>query len=292
MILRKDRIELDFQQQKSKSKMHVTSNPFFKFHDDVFPKFAKNAVGEIRKFPQSASSLSPPYPLSIVPNYPFASFKEELFHISSFELDLNQTQKLNLEMKKISESRKLAKIIEFRSFNEKTIFQIESFKNDSMGITSDFFHEVIILEKPSSIHWTSFEFVFEVKEEFSIFFIVKRSDKKIAKRKLRELQNTKDKRIRLFKFDDETKIKNLFFFQHRPSQIHVILQERNRSQKQYALFGDGSTNQNVKIFIPKHLEKNVDSTKFALLNGRMHLFGGIWDMQKVECLCILLSNNF
>ena len=33
--------------------MHVTSNPFFAFHDDVFPNFAKNAVNEFLKFPRS-----------------------------------------------------------------------------------------------------------------------------------------------------------------------------------------------------------------------------------------------
>ena len=58
LILWKDQIELDFQQQKAVKKMHVTSNPFFKFHDDVFPNFAKNAVGDIRKFPQSAKALN------------------------------------------------------------------------------------------------------------------------------------------------------------------------------------------------------------------------------------------
>ena len=79
--------------------MHVASNPFFAFHDDVFPNFAKNAVGKIAPFPQSASSLSPPYPLAILPNHPFTSFEEELFHISSFEIDFNQTRKLKLEIK-------------------------------------------------------------------------------------------------------------------------------------------------------------------------------------------------
>ena len=79
--------------------MHVTSNPFFAFHDDVFPNFAKNAVRNFRKFPQSASSLSPPYPLAIIPDSPFSSFDEALFHISSFELDFNETRKLNFEIK-------------------------------------------------------------------------------------------------------------------------------------------------------------------------------------------------
>ena len=79
--------------------MHVTSNPFFAFHDDVFPNFAKNAVGKILKFPQSASSLSPPYPLVLIPDNPFTSFDEALFHISSFELSFETTQKLNLEIK-------------------------------------------------------------------------------------------------------------------------------------------------------------------------------------------------
>ena len=56
MILEKDLIELEFLQQKEQEKMHVTSNPFFGFHEDVFPNFAKNAVGDIDEFPQSAKA--------------------------------------------------------------------------------------------------------------------------------------------------------------------------------------------------------------------------------------------
>ena len=101
--------------------MLVTSNPYFEFHKDVFPNFAKNAVERQILFPQSgdaldqifskksvltaikraqkASSLSPPYPLTILPDFPFSSFDESLFHISSFELDFYETQKLTLDLK-------------------------------------------------------------------------------------------------------------------------------------------------------------------------------------------------
>ena len=60
--------------------MHVTSNPFFAFHDDVFPGFSKNAVYQ-KKFP-----LSSFYYKTIIPGDEFYSL-EELNHISTVRME-------------------------------------------------------------------------------------------------------------------------------------------------------------------------------------------------------------
>lgn len=81
--------------------MHVTSNPFFAFHDDVFPAFAKNAVFQ-PLFPRSPSSFFPPFPKTIIPEYEKfnddGSSLEEIHHISTIKLGFkgNETFKLDL----------------------------------------------------------------------------------------------------------------------------------------------------------------------------------------------------
>ena len=166
------------------------------------------------------------------------------------------------------------KILEFRSFNEKSIFELESFKNSSMGISSDFFEETIIFDIFVRSMWTSFEVVFQVKENSSLFLILKKNKKQIAKRQVKGLQTMKEKqRIRLFKFDDETEVKNVFFFQNRPSAIHVILSDAIDRPQQYALFGDGFKSGKSKLIF-SNLGSYVYYSISTFVNGRLHIFGG------------------
>ena len=89
-------IELDFVQQKAERKIHVTSNPFFAFHDDVFPGFSKNSASQSRFF-ETAKSIFPPYPKSIIPNHHFSSL-EEFKHISTFVLKLDGEESFQFEI--------------------------------------------------------------------------------------------------------------------------------------------------------------------------------------------------
>ena len=99
---------------------------------------------------------------------------------------------------------------------------------------------------------------------------------------MKELQAMKEKRIRVFKFDDWTQIKNIYFFKNRPKQINVILSNKNDIPGQYALFGDGSTNENARIFIPDRID--VYRSLFALVNDQLHIFGGWQDSRIVDIL--------
>ena len=93
----KEKIDVDFVRQEAKKKMHVASNPFFAFHDDVFPAFAKNAASQ-QRFPKPAFSIAWPYPTTIIPDSEFTSL-EEFNHISTFELKLNGTEMLKFQIK-------------------------------------------------------------------------------------------------------------------------------------------------------------------------------------------------
>ena len=91
-ILEKDHLEVNFVQKESTKKMHVTSNPYFSFHDDVFPVFSKNSFAQPR-FPRPGGPRSK----TIVPDSFFSSL-EALKHISTVELTLNETETFQLEM--------------------------------------------------------------------------------------------------------------------------------------------------------------------------------------------------
>ena len=91
---------VDFIQQGPKKKMHVTSNPFFAFHDDVFPAFSKNSVSQPR-FPKPAAAFFNIHQKTIIPNSPFTSL-QEFKHISTLYVNLNESESFMFRIKVIT----------------------------------------------------------------------------------------------------------------------------------------------------------------------------------------------
>ena len=126
--------------------MHVTSNPYFVFHDDVFPAFSKNAVAQPR-FPIPSF-----FSKTIIPdkfhNNSFSSLKE-LKHISTLEIDL--TGENRFEMKFNFQEKKLRilkdmEIFKFELFDETILFDFGIYKNGSIWIDSDYFDKRVLLQ--------------------------------------------------------------------------------------------------------------------------------------------------
>ena len=172
------------------------------------------------------------------------------------------------------------------------MFAVDTFENNSIAISSDFFEEWIALDDPLSTDWTSLEFMFKVEDDSLFSLVVRKRGHEIARRQMNELQTMGEKRIRVFKFDDETEIKNVFFYQNRPSQILVILPEPAESLHHYALFGDGFKNENTKMIVPTILQNKIFLSKAALVKGQLHLFGGRQRKKLVDCSLKLLIDYF
>ena len=121
--------------------LHVTSNHFFAFHDDVFPAFAKNAASQ-PPFPQPSSLYT-----TIIPDKFFSSLKK-LQHFSTIEMELDGADSFKFEVNFHKESNILAetRIIESKFFDDSTLFSFGSFQNGSLWIDSDFFDERHVLE--------------------------------------------------------------------------------------------------------------------------------------------------
>ena len=163
--------------------MHVTSNPYFAFHDDVFPAFSKNAVAQPR-FPLPSFFFK-----TIIPNKfdnKFFSSLEELKHISTIELEF--TRKKKFELKIDFQDLKLGlfdemEILEFKFFDETTLFNLGIYGNASIWMDSDYFNERFLLKSTvldlkelgffmnfeNSVE-SSFVQVFEEEFDFMAFF--------------------------------------------------------------------------------------------------------------------------
>ena len=120
--------------------MHVTSNPYFAFHDDVFPAFAKNNVAQ-STFPRNYG------PSTIIPAEFFISLKE-LTHISTVEIKWNGTERFSFEIKfpESSQISEETKILKCTFFDGSTLLSFGAYKNSSLWISSDFFDRRIILQ--------------------------------------------------------------------------------------------------------------------------------------------------
>ena len=140
--------------------MHVTSNPFFAFHDDVFPAFAKNAVAQDR------FHLPSFYYKTIIPDKLFSSLKE-FRHISTVEMKPNGTEIFELEINFQKKSRisKEMKIFEWAFFDEKTLLTLGRFKNGSLWVDSDYFKKRVSLRLKAS-ELTEIGFHFKMESSF------------------------------------------------------------------------------------------------------------------------------
>ena len=154
-------------QQNEEKRIHVTSNPFFAFHDDVFPAFAKNSVSQ-PQFYRSRRSILPPYDKTIVADNNFTSL-EEFEHISTIELKLNGTEMIEFQVRsKQITDRITDNIIECRFFDGKLLFSFGASIDGSLFIDSDYVTQKTVYKSKLSASWTSFELKFESSKSFAL----------------------------------------------------------------------------------------------------------------------------
>ena len=144
--------------------MYVTSNPYFAFHDDVFPAFGKNMVGQSPFHASFGRS-------TIIPDNFFSSL-EELNHISTFEMKFNGTESFQFNIKSLVKSSvEELKILKWNFFDGTTLLSFGAYKNTSYWIDSDYFEKRILLKSKTTqlselvFHFDSMESLFEVFEE-------------------------------------------------------------------------------------------------------------------------------
>lgn len=154
----------------------MTSNPFFVFHDDVFPAFAKNTAYQ-QRYPRSSF-----FDKTIVPANFFSSF-EEFNHISTLKLKLNGTEKFQFEVDFQNNSRLFEERVVFEAqfFDGTSLLIFGIFDNGTLWMDSDYSNERLIFQSNASqltevdifMSSTNESLIFEVVEEkfnFLYFF--------------------------------------------------------------------------------------------------------------------------
>ena len=98
---------------------------------------------------------------------------------------------------------------------------------------------------------------------------------------MRGLENIKNKKIRIFKLDRVTRIKNFIHITETTSKINVILPDFSGKKQPYGLSLDGSIQSEVSFLPPSPFDGTVSEylqkSRHAIVNGQLHIFGGGFD---------------
>ena len=107
----------------------------------------------------------------------------------------------------------------------------------------------------------------------------------LAPIKLNGLEGIIDKRIRVFKFNRETEIKNFIVSSNRKQLVAILPKRFGQINKPFGLRGDKSLNKEIKILTPTknmHISKYIELSTSAFVKDQLHIFGGSSNKQKVR----------
>lgn len=119
-----------------------------------------------------------------------------------------------------------------------------------------------------------------------------------SKIRVRRLKGTQKKKIRIFKLDRATRIFNFFYTTETSSKIDVILPSHSAKVNPYGLSPDKSIQYKI-FFKPPYnyddmaaISQYLQDSKHAILNGQIHIFGGIDPQQVTRKFKGKISNIF
>ena len=180
-----EHIEVRYNQLDENNKLHVTSNPYFAFHDDVFPSYVKN------QFTQKLFSRHAENKITIIPDNYFISLAF-INHISTVLLDSRGAYILSFVVKIDNEILSSANILELKFSGGENLLSVDLFSDGSIQYTSIFLEDKIIEHKDMS----KVEINFMIRLDFDKFLITINND------------DTKEQKERNYKFDISITDKN------------------------------------------------------------------------------------
>ena len=206
------------------------------------------------------------------------------------------------------------KIIEYRlATNDKLLLGLEAFGNGSYGISSSYFtalpiDPIIFNSTFITFEWSTIEIELYTETFFGIkfisFVITRLVDcyddetglttpnvptHKASRTMLPELLTLDDKRIRIYKYNDQTILKNFFYFKKKPSQLLVVLSNYFGQTHKDVTYGFIGTDEKraVKLDSPPDTlsqHKYTYTSLYAVLHDTLFIFGGNHDKQKIAWL--------
>ena len=242
-----DLIELEFNQLNDTRKLHVSSNPNFAFHDDVFPSFAKNQVTQ-EKF-----SASVPDKITMIADNYFTKLTY-FDHISTIMLDSFGIHVISFDLKMIrseeesenAHSRCSAKILEFRLSSGENLLSLELLPTGSVRFSSILLDEKITLKKKIRNKEDSFMIEFNFLRSTISFYDPdqKKYNREKLRKKINNVVKFKKQAVYIYKYGQETAIKKL--------AIYISDSSRNFEDHMLLLF-DGSGDNLMSIWKPGYI---------------------------------------
>ena len=200
---------IEYRQLEEVQKMHTCSNPYFSFHDDIFPGFSKNAVSQPRFSPAPYLHYLEPYRKTVIPDNSF-SFLEEFNHISTVEMNFTEDYTFSFFLAKRHQFKTQLEILQMKLEDGSSFFTIGVRRNDSLFIKSDFLQRVIIIKTNiSDSNWTYIEINFSTNKTS---LEVRASSKSIEEELKKEILSFRKQTVKILKLDQMTTIKSFSFF--------------------------------------------------------------------------------
>ena len=262
-----EQIELEFNQLDENNKFHVSSNPYFAFHDDVFPMFAKNQQTQ-KKFSHHAVNK-----IVVVPENNFTSL-QFFDHISTVFLDTNGAYifSFELEMKNAISSAEFFKILEFRYLGGENLLSVDLFPNGSVQYSSVFLEEKIIDEK--NLFYDEKTFLLKIDfEKLSISFL---DNSEIGIKNNQTNSPGKEVAVNIYKYDRETAIRNFLLYKTTTQDYMLVLYENFDSLFRTSLISE-DLSYSKEPFIKTHRIYQISESLHSVFRDRLHFFGGFND---------------
>ena len=259
-----ENIEIRYNQLYENNKIHVSSNPYFVFHDDVFPTYVKNQFSQ-KKFSRQAENK-----MTIVPDNYFVSLAF-FDHISTFELESEGAYIISFVLK-IDNKILLSpgKILELQFTDGKTMLSVEFISDGGVQYRSCFIVDQIIDDKIMSNEERSFF----VKLDFETFSItVNDADKNWRNQKdykfnISDTDEFNKKAIKIYKYDQGTAIKNLVINRAGMSEDNILLIIEKIIGQSY--LADGNRDDEEYFLISGDLSYVEKATLAAMPKSALH----------------------
>jgi len=277
-----DHIEVRYNQLDENNKLHVTSNPYFAFHDDVFPSYVKN------QYTQKSFSRHAQNKITIIPDNFFISL-EFNDHISTALLQSGGAYIISFVVKSKNQIMSSANILELHSSGGENLLSVVLFSNGSTQYTSFYLVDRIIEHKNIS----NMEINFFIRLDFDKSLITINDDDKNEQ----EEKNYKfytpitDKYVKIYKRDRQTAIKNFVIYKDEKSKDYMLLvidkekvdfidREYNFGEGEfYVVSGDFSSIEKATVFEPQSV--SIFGALHAVFKGQNYFFGSSATTQNV-----------
>ena len=268
-----DFFEIEFYQLEETRRLHVSSNPYFAFHDNVFPTFAKDLFLQEEFPPPAFPSIHSREKTTHVPDHPFTSLAA-FDHISTvifdstgvfvISFDLKLTQRIN--------SSGPTKVLEMRLLGDEIFLLVELLPKRELQFSSSYLDKKVKIKKLAVEESSKVE----IKINFTPAPTVELGD--LQKHELKNIVFSKEQTMKFYKFGRETEIKKLATFKEKTVDDYMFVLTDDFS-KSIIFSGNGSYVASPRVFSPSNVF--IDGSLSTVFEDKLHIFGGRIDGSKI-----------